>query len=64
MTYAARHGLRPAGYCEVLRGSAALPRSSCDITPVEWPIHVADPSIDERVYPFFDEMSAGSERCR
>ena len=30
----------------------------CDITPVEWPIHVADPSIDERVNPFFDEMSA------
>ena len=29
----------------------------CDITPVEWPIHVADPSIDERVSPFFDEMS-------
>ena len=30
----------------------------CDITPVEWPIHVADPSIDERVNPFFGEMSA------
>ncbi len=29
----------------------------CDITPVEWPIHVADPSIDERISPFFDEMS-------
>ena len=29
----------------------------CDITPVEWPIHVADPSIGERISPFFDEMS-------
>ena len=29
----------------------------CDITPVEWPIHAADPSIDERISPFFDEMS-------
>ncbi len=23
----------------------------CDIAPVEWPIHVADPSIDERISP-------------
>ena len=30
----------------------------CSIEPREWPIHVADPSIDERVSPFFDEMSA------
>ena len=26
--------------------------------PREWPIHVADPSIAERVEPFFDQMSA------
>ena len=30
----------------------------CAIEPREWPIHVADPSIAERVEPFFDEMSA------
>lgn len=30
----------------------------CDIQPREWPVHVADPSIDERVSPFYDEMSA------
>ena len=30
----------------------------CNIQPREWPIHVPDSSIDERVSPFFDEMSA------
>lgn len=30
----------------------------CNIETVEWPIHVADPSIDERVNPYFDKMSA------
>ncbi len=30
----------------------------CSIEPREWPIHIADSSIAERVEPFFDEMSA------
>ena len=30
----------------------------CAIEPREWPIHVPDPSIAERVNPFLDEMSA------
>ena len=30
----------------------------CEITPIEWPVHVADPSIAERVDAHFDEMSA------
>ena len=30
----------------------------CSIEPREWPIHVTDPSIAERVEPFFNEMSA------
>ena len=30
----------------------------CTIEPKEWSIHCPDPSIDERVNPFFDEMSA------
>ena len=30
----------------------------CDIQKREWPVHVADPSIAERVTPFADEMSA------
>ena len=30
----------------------------CDTYASRGPIHVADPSIDERVNPFFDEMSA------
>lgn len=30
----------------------------CNIEPKEWSIHVADPSIAERVEPFFDQMSA------
>ncbi len=30
----------------------------CTIETKEWSIHRADPSIDERVSPFFDEMSA------
>ena len=30
----------------------------CNIEKKEWSIHVADPSIAERVEPFFDQMSA------
>ncbi|MBR0406137.1 MAG: polyribonucleotide nucleotidyltransferase [Eggerthellaceae bacterium] len=30
----------------------------CDIQKREWPVHVADPSIAERITPFADEMSA------
>ncbi len=30
----------------------------CEIEKREWPVHVADPSIAERVTPFADEMSA------
>ena len=30
----------------------------CDIQKREWPVHVADPSIAERIEPFADEMSA------
>ena len=29
-----------------------------NIEPVEWPVHVADPAIAERVAPFMAEMSA------
>ena len=28
------------------------------VEKVEWPLHVPDPAIDERISPFFDEMSA------
>ena len=30
----------------------------CDIQKREWPVHVADPSIAERITPFAEEMSA------
>ena len=30
----------------------------CDIPEVEWSIHVPDPSIAQRVEPFYDDMSA------
>ncbi|MBQ3301713.1 MAG: polyribonucleotide nucleotidyltransferase [Eggerthellaceae bacterium] len=30
----------------------------CEIEKREWPVHVADPSIAERIEPFADEMSA------
>lgn len=43
-----------AAFCEVQQ--RFLDR--CAIEPVEWPVHVADPSIAERVAPHLDEMSA------
>ena len=43
-----------AAFCEVQQ--RFLDR--CAIEPVEWPVHVADPSIAERIAPYFDEMSA------
>ncbi len=30
----------------------------CDIEPKEWPIHVPDPAIEERVSPYLEQMSA------
>ncbi|MGI6045406.1 MAG: polyribonucleotide nucleotidyltransferase [Eggerthellaceae bacterium] len=30
----------------------------CEIEAVEWPLHEPDPSIAERIEPYFDEMSA------
>ena len=43
-----------AAFCEVQQ--RFLDRAN--IQPVEWPVHVADPAIAERVAPFMDEMSA------
>ncbi len=43
-----------AAFCE--KQQAFLDK--CEITPVEWPIHVPDPSIAERVDAHYDEMSA------
>ena len=43
-----------AAFCEVQQ--RFLDR--VNIQPVEWPVHVADPAIAERVAPFMDEMSA------
>ena len=43
-----------AAFCEVQQ--RFLDRAN--IQPVEWPVHVADPTIAERVAPFMDEMSA------
>ena len=42
-----------AAFCEVQQ--RFLDRAN--IQPVEWPVHVADPAIAERVAPFMDEMS-------
>lgn len=42
-----------AAFCEVQQ--RFLDR--CNIQPKEWPVHVADPSIAERVTPFIDAMS-------
>lgn len=43
-----------AAFCE--KQSAFLARVNPE--PKEWPIHVADPSIAERIEPYFDQMSA------
>ena len=43
-----------AAFCEAQQ--RFLDRAS--IEPVEWPVHVADPAIAERVAPFMAEMSA------
>ena len=43
-----------AAFCEVQQ--RFLDRAN--IEPVEWPVHVADPAIAERVAPFMAEMSA------
>ena len=43
-----------AAFCEVQQ--RFLDRAN--IQPVEWPVHVADPAIAERVAPFMGEMSA------
>ena len=43
-----------AAFCEAEERFLA----KCNIEHKEWSIHVADPSIAERVDPFFDEMSA------
>ncbi len=43
-----------AAFCEVQQ--RFLDRAN--IQPVEWPVHVADPAIAERIAPFMGEMSA------
>ena len=43
-----------AAFCEAQQ--RFLDRAN--IEPVEWPVHVADPAIAERVAPFMAEMSA------
>ncbi|MEG0014974.1 MAG: polyribonucleotide nucleotidyltransferase [Gordonibacter sp.] len=43
-----------AAFCEVQQRFL----NRADIQPVEWPIHVADPSIAERIAPFEAEMAA------
>ena len=43
-----------AAFCEAQQ--RFLDRAN--IEPVEWPVHVADPAISERVAPFMAEMSA------
>ncbi len=43
-----------AAFCE--KQAAFLAKVNPE--PKEWPIHVADPSIKERVEPYFDQMSA------
>lgn len=43
-----------AAFCEAQK--RFLDRAN--IQPVEWAVHVADPSIEARVLPFMDEMSA------
>lgn len=43
-----------AAFCEVQQ--RFLERAN--IVPREWPVHVADPAIAERIAPFMDEMSA------
>ena len=48
-----------AAFCEAQQ--RFLDRAN--IEPVEWPVHVADPAIAERVAPFMAEMSAALRKC-